>query len=94
MSLWPAYDSYDLKITFNNGEVWAMDIKDWQNPFLLAKKLTELSPKDYDKAFYVVPDERVQEDKSYLATLRGATVGKSFEVVTISSLSDRVLHYT
>lgn len=68
--LWPGYDAYDLRITLPGGRVWAVDVKDWANPFLLARHARPL-PTDpcYDEAFLVVPEHRLRR-KNYLDVTR------------------------
>lgn len=59
VSLWPGFDAYDLRLTFPDGEVWAVDVKDWQNPFLLAHAVHGFSETpSWDRAFWVFPDHR------------------------------------
>ena len=93
VTLWPNYDAYDLHIRFDDGEIWAIDIKDWMYPHLLAPKLTELPidfDEPYDKAFYAIPDARTQENPSYLPFLQTATVGQPFAVMGMSDLLAQV----
>ncbi|NLI93033.1 MAG: hypothetical protein GX434_12835 [Peptococcaceae bacterium] len=57
VDLWPGFDSYDLRLTFPTGEVWGIDVKDWRNPYLLAKKAGVFPPYPvWDKAFWIIPD--------------------------------------
>ena len=57
--LWPNFDTYDLKIIFPDGEIWAVDVKDWSNPYLLAQKLTLIKEEPaWHHAFYVIPQYR------------------------------------
>jgi hypothetical protein len=93
VELWPGYDTYDLHIAFSNGDGWAVDVKDWRFPHLLARQLTPLQEVDgyrLTRAIYAVPDERVRENQNYLAVLQNATtnVGSSndFTILTISAL--------
>jgi hypothetical protein len=93
VALWPGYDSYDLRITFADGTVWAVDVKDWAAPHLLAKRLEPLprdGSLDYDRAFYAIPDARMRETPDYLTRLQNATMRagapREFEIVTLSAL--------
>lgn len=91
VELWPGYDKYDLRIIFPNQQVWAVDIKDWRYPHLLAPQLTPLpygGSWTWDCAFYAIPDERVQEQSNYLAILQQAFAGTAptFTILTISQL--------
>jgi hypothetical protein len=93
VELWPGYDAYDLRIVFADGVAWAVDVKDWMYPHLLASRLGPLPQEGelrWDRAFYAVPDIRVQHDKDYLAFLSSATAGQPFKVVTINDLLRQV----
>ena len=35
IEMWPAFDAYDLRLTFADGTAWAIDVKDWASPSLL-----------------------------------------------------------
>lgn len=74
VELWPSYDRYDLRIHLPDGKVWAIDVKDWANPFLLAKRVQPI-PKhpEWDKAFFVFPDERFKQRGDYLRAFRNNT---------------------
>ncbi len=67
IELWPAFDRYDLRVTFPHGDVWAIDVKDWANPFLLAKRVKPI-PLDpsWTRAFFVFPDDRRRQRPDYL----------------------------
>lgn len=86
--LWPFYDRYDLRVVFENGEVWAIDVKDWKHPHLLGRRLTTFADgaPDWQRAFFAIPDARVSENRSYLATLRNLVRSDDFAIVTISDL--------
>lgn len=67
VEMWPQYDQYDLRLTFPNGKIWAVDVKDWANPFLLARKTKEFAATPpWDKAFFVFPDIRRQQRPDYV----------------------------
>jgi hypothetical protein len=68
--LWPGFDAYDLRITLPDGRVWAVDVKDWANPALLARHTVPLlDDPPYDEAFVVVPEHRLHR-KNYLDVVR------------------------
>ena len=93
VELWPSFDRYDLRIAFADGEHWAVDVKDWRYPHLLARQLLPLrsdSASVWDRAFYAVPDARVQEKPSYLTFLRSVSMQQDFTVVTVSELIELV----
>jgi len=68
VEMWPDFDSYDLRVTLPRKTI-AVDVKDWSNPFLLARKVQEkgfpLSP-TWDEAYYIFPQERKQEQPDYV----------------------------
>ncbi len=59
--LFPALDSYDLRLTLPDGRHWAIDVKDWHNPVSLAFGINDTPFRAlpaWDAAFYVFPDYR------------------------------------
>ncbi|MFJ4097345.1 hypothetical protein ACIPYS_37765 [Kitasatospora sp. NPDC089913] len=69
--MWPAFDAYDLHITFPDGRVWAVDVKDWAHPAFLGRSAWPVAPDPpYDEAFWVVPRYRVQDRPGYLDVYR------------------------
>ncbi|MBH8567149.1 hypothetical protein I8748_34225 [Nostoc sp. CENA67] len=71
VNLWPDFDAYDLRIVFPDNEVWAIDVKDWANPFLLAHKVRQQNPlipskPPWIKAYFVFPDDRSEQRPDYL----------------------------
>lgn len=73
VELYPERDRYDLRVTFPDGKVWALDLKDYSKPYLLLKRLgDEPIPKDppWDEAYIVVPNERKKERPAYLKELK------------------------
>lgn len=92
VEMWPAYDLYDLTIRFSATEIWAVDLKDWRYPHFLAQKLTPLAINEtapWTRAFYVIPDERLRENPSYLTYLQNTTERANFEVLSLSDLIER-----
>ncbi|SOD89289.1 restriction endonuclease-related protein [Spirosoma fluviale] len=70
VELWPHFDRYDLRLTLPSGEVWAVDVKDWSNPRLLAKHLLKPDfPIDYDRFYYVIPQHRLKYNHDYVRVL-------------------------
>ncbi|MFD8885847.1 hypothetical protein ACFV0H_25525 [Streptomyces erythrochromogenes] len=64
--MWPNYDAYDLRVPLPGGRHWAVDVKDWVNPVLLARTLTPFRTEPpYERAFLVVPRYRFQENEAY-----------------------------
>jgi REase associating with pPIWI_RE/pPIWI_RE three-gene island domain Y len=73
VELYPERDRYDLRVTFPDGKVWALDLKDYFNPYLLVKRLgDEPIPKDppWDEAYIVIPNERKKDRPAYLKELK------------------------
>lgn len=75
VELWPNFDSYDLRIVFPDGEAWAIDVKDWANPFLLAQKVKQQNPPipnnpPWTQAYFVFPDDRRLARPDYLRAFR------------------------
>jgi hypothetical protein len=71
--LYPGIDRYDLQLCFCNGSNWAVDVKDYRDPYNLAPKLTSLFGEGdlhYDESFYVIPNQRLQQREDYLEILR------------------------
>jgi hypothetical protein len=67
--MWPAYDAYDVHITFPDGWVWAVDVKDWAHPAFLGRAARPVPQEPrYDEAFWVVPQDRVDDRPGYIAT--------------------------
>jgi hypothetical protein len=68
VEMWPEFDNFDLLVTLPK-KIIAVDVKDWANPFLLARK--EQSKEfptlpDWDEAYYVFPKERKREQPDYV----------------------------
>ncbi|MER7207472.1 hypothetical protein [Streptosporangium sp. NPDC000239] len=67
VEMWPGFDAYDLRITFPDGWVWAVDVKDWAHPGLLSRAATAVRREPpYDEACWVVPRHRVEARPDYL----------------------------
>lgn len=67
--LWPHMDTYDIEISFSDGDIWAIDAKAVREPYFLREKIRQDGgfPKgNYQKGIYVVPDEFADEKKDYL----------------------------
>ncbi len=82
--LWPAYDAYDIHARFPSGEVWAIDVKDWENPILLANRINRFEgfpmEPSWDKAYYVFPDHRASFRPRYERAFRSAWKGQGDRV--------------
>ncbi|WP_168712539.1 hypothetical protein [Streptomyces sp. A0958] len=76
VEMWPNFDSYDVRVIFPDGHVWAVDVKDWAHPAFLGRSATAVRAEPpYDEACWVVPEFRVRARRDYLdsyAKERGA----------------------
>jgi hypothetical protein len=69
VALWPGFDTYDLRVTFPDGHVWAIDVKDWKHPALLGRAAKTIRPEPpYDQSCWVVPRAQADAHGSYLST--------------------------
>jgi hypothetical protein len=67
VEMWPGFDAYDLRVTFPDDHVWAIDVKDWAHPGLLGAAARPVrSEPDYHEACWVVPQFRVDARHDYL----------------------------
>ena len=64
VKLYPNFDEYDLEVIFNDCS-WAIDVKDYGNPYNLVRKVTEFPPNSCEKSFIVVPNKRYSLNKDY-----------------------------
>ncbi|MFI7114612.1 hypothetical protein ACIBK9_50465 [Nonomuraea sp. NPDC050227] len=68
LRMWPGYDAYDLLVTFPDGHRWAIDVKDWANPFFLGRSARPVPQEpSYEEAFWVVPRHRVVTRRDYIS---------------------------
>ncbi|MFG3110681.1 pPIWI_RE_Y domain-containing protein [Streptomyces tendae] len=89
--MWPAYDAYDVHVTFPDGRVWAVDVKDWAHPAFLGRAARPV-PKEppYDEAFWVVPQDRVDDRPGYVAAFeRNRPAACRLPLLTDTELVDR-----
>jgi hypothetical protein len=71
VELWPSFDAYDIRVVFPSGRAWAVDVKDWANPFLLARHVRRIPDAPvWELAFFVFPQERLRRP-DYLRAFRG-----------------------
>ncbi len=69
IKLWPSFDLYDLEVQFDN-EKWAIDVKDYSNPYVLVSKITSFEPTECTKNLIVVPRDRGRLYKGYKQVLK------------------------
>ncbi len=74
VELWPNLDQYDLRLVFQSGAVWAVDVKDQRDPSRLGTGLLPLNSYNglaYTRGFYVIPDRWLRHNATgYLRTVR------------------------
>ncbi|MCL5952200.1 MAG: hypothetical protein M1132_10855 [Chloroflexi bacterium] len=58
VELWPEFDAYDLRVIFPNQRVWAIDVKDWEYPWMAQYEDVFPMHPQWDSAFFVFPRER------------------------------------
>jgi len=96
VQLWPGYDAYDLRINFTNGHSWAVDVKDVSDPgtlrhtidkslggLLLTRSSDDLG---WERAFYVIPDYRVEWNPGYQEIARSDQFNKDVKLITSSQI--------
>ncbi|MFD2796443.1 hypothetical protein ACFS27_22975 [Promicromonospora vindobonensis] len=82
--LWPDFDAYDLRV-FSDSP-WAVDVKAWRHPTLLAAHLDArppARPKDAAEMFIVIADEVAKG--GYVGTLRAWQEGSAWDGITVIS---------
>jgi hypothetical protein len=71
VELWPAFDAYDLRVTHPDGQVWAIEVKAWVSPYLLASQVQPIASEPrWDRALMVIPDAIASGRGGYLVMLR------------------------
>lgn len=90
VELWPQLDKADLKITFPDGKVWAIDAKDWASATKLARELNQDSIPNIgqSQSLFVVPDYRWNQRK-YQASFKSRYTG-NIPLISESELIKRV----
>lgn len=93
---YPGLDAYDLRLTFSNRDVWAIDAKDHAN----AKRLLTHAAKPpygegdlhYSHAFYVVPDKRLS-DPNYREIVEAGSnaLPSNLKIISASDFEARLM---
>ena len=87
--MWPQFDAYDLRIPFPDGTAWAIDVKDWANPSLLAVRTQALrADPPHDRGFIVVPAYRFRVREDYARAFRHALAAELHGRITVCSDED------
>jgi len=88
--LWPNHDQYDIKIIFKDGTTWGIDAKDYVNPYMLAKSISEdreFQRAPIDKGFYVIPNSANNYAPDYLKICKRALPHASkFDCIKLSQI--------
>ena len=91
---YPGLDTYDLRLTFSDGEIWAVDAKDHPQPERLASQLQPLYGEGdlaYTHAFYVIPDAHM-DDANYREHLERAAgaLPTNLSITSVSTFQQRM----
>jgi hypothetical protein len=93
--IYPGIDRYDLQLRFSNELVWAIDVKDYSDPYKLARKLVPLYNEGslrHDEGFYVIPSHHLSRNENYIEVLREeSTLPKSIHFLNDSNFEKRVI---
>ncbi|MEM9807499.1 MAG: hypothetical protein AAF959_19720 [Cyanobacteria bacterium P01_D01_bin.56] len=90
VELWPSLDKADISLKFPNGDIWAVDAKDWGSAAKLAIDLNhdDIPYIGQSKSFFVVPDYR-WNDIAYQSALNAKYNG-TIPILSESKLIRRV----
>ncbi|MGB3653588.1 MAG: hypothetical protein WBA41_20565 [Rivularia sp. (in: cyanobacteria)] len=96
VNLWSGIDRYDLQLRFNDDSVWAIDVKDYRDPYLLARSLSKIYGEgslNYDKSFYVIPQHRLRNRKDYIDILQeeAKQLPKSVQIISEIAFEELVI---
>jgi transcriptional regulator with XRE-family HTH domain len=73
VELFPNMDAYDLRVIFPDRETWAVDVKDWANPYRLAANVKAFrTTPPWDRAFFVFPDRHKAVRRNYVEAFRNS----------------------
>lgn len=66
IEMWPGFDRYDLHIELPTQKNFAVDVKDWAKPYLLAQSVKGIPCPPDCEAYYVFPQERKRAQPDYV----------------------------
>lgn len=93
VEMWPAFDAYDLRVTFPDGAVWGIDAKDRADARLLGRTLAAPARRPaWTEFFLVVPDHRMRGPLNYRERFRRhcpPEVAAELRLCTVSELTRR-----
>jgi len=90
VDLWPGIDSYDLQLRFP-GHVWAVDVKDYKDPFTLGEHIKQdnrsFDRKDlaWNEWFYVYPTYHEWQRPNYGECVRRVAEGLPADVSILNT---------
>jgi hypothetical protein len=91
--LWPHIDAYDMRLIFQN-EVWAVDFKDYKDPYQLAAQLKGIGRHGdkFSRTFYVYPAYREKQRKHYaeIAKNNSQTTRQGAELLSDEAFKEQV----
>lgn len=86
--MWPHFDLFDLEVIFND-EKWAVDVKDYSNPYHLIEKVTTFPVTDCSQNFVVVPKRRMKLYSAYKKVIK-AEQTKGFQFIGEDELMKKI----
>ena len=95
VNLYPGVDRYDFQLRFSDDTAWAIDFKDVQKPYRLARELKGLYGEGslrYNESFYVISDRCVANHFDYtkIAKEEAKHLPKQTQVVSDKIFRNRV----
>ncbi|GCE49827.1 hypothetical protein EI42_05310 [Thermosporothrix hazakensis] len=99
--LWPGVDCYDLQLiyqrTLQRREVWAVDVKDYKDPFVLGRRIAQDNRQivenalEWNQWYYVYPSYRELQRSDYRACVLRAAGQLPANVHVVSEKQFKVL---
>lgn len=93
-AMWPQKDTFDIEISFSDGEVWEIDAKAYRNPISLRTKIEKdggFPAGNYRYGFYVVPTEYTKNKNNYIAIVNKIlNTQPNVKCVTLSSIKKKI----
>lgn len=93
---YPGLDTYDLRLTFADA-VWAIDVKDHASADSFIKQVKALynaGDLHHDRAFYVIPDTRLEEP--YYADVvekKSKQLPRNLDILSVATFQQAVQHH-
>lgn len=93
-AMWPQKDTFDIEISFPDGEVWEIDAKAYRNPISLRTKIEKdggFPTGDYQLGFYVIPTEYAKSQNNYTAIVNKALKTQpNVKCVTLNAIKKKI----